>query len=137
MSKWIAVVILLLAAHFSASYLVPLDEAVRKTFGGLLAWAWPWAYGNRGPLGTIAQSSGFPIVGFWIAVTSGGLFVLAALALMSIWIPVSWWRVLAVAGAALSLILMGLFLDLTKLLPIAADLVILAAAAGRLPLAIH
>ena len=36
-----------------------------------------------------------------------------------IWVPSTWWRTLAAAGAVLLLCLMGLFLGPTKLIPIA------------------
>ena len=45
-----------------------------------------------------------------------------------IWIPFSWWRVLAAGGAILSLLLMAAFFGPTKLLPMALDLVVLWAA---------
>jgi hypothetical protein len=57
------------------------------------------------------------------------------MALIGLWVPSSWWRGLAASGAVLSVILMILFLDPTKVLPIAVDLVAVAAATGRLPLA--
>lgn len=92
----------------SGPQILVLDEAAKRTFGGLLGWAWPWAHGNHGPLGTVA-ASGFPIAGFFVAMTAAGL----------------------------SLIVMGLFLDVTKLLPIAADAFVLATAlTDRVPLAI-
>jgi hypothetical protein len=73
-------------------------------------------------------STGFPLPGFFLAVTSGGALILAALAAARIWVPFSWWRPLAAAGAGLSLLLMALFFGATKLLPIATAIVIIAAA---------
>lgn len=138
MFKWLAAVVLVIEAHFVASYLVPLDEQAKATFGGLLGWAWPWAYGNGGPLGQISPESGFPIVGFYVAVTATGLFLLSALSLVGIWLPQSWWRALAIAGAIVSLFLMVVFFGPTKLLPIAADLVVLwAALTNWSPVAAH
>ena len=123
--KWILLLFLILAMHTGASYLVPLDEKSQATFLGLLKWAWPWAYGDSGILGTIAPDpSGFPIVGFWIAVTSASLFLLAALGLFHIWIPISWLRGLTIAGAVLSIILMLLFFGPTKILPIILDILL-------------
>ncbi len=84
MSKWILVVLLGLQAHF-ASYLVPLDEPSQAEFGGLLLWFWPWAYGDAGPLGQITRGAGFPIVGFFLAATTGGVLALAALAVAGVW----------------------------------------------------
>ncbi len=119
MPKWILLVLLLLQAHFAASYLVPLDEQSQREFGGLLRWFWPWSYGDAGLLGEITLASGFPIAGFYIAVTAGGLFLLAALAAVGIWVPSGWCRLLAIAGAALLLLLMALFFGPTKLIPMA------------------
>src|SRR5215216_5080678 len=79
MSKWLFAALLVLQAHFAASYLVPLDREAQRTFGGLLRWAWPWSGGDSGPLGQVTVSSGFPLSGFFLAVTAAGLFFLAAL----------------------------------------------------------
>lgn len=72
-------------------------------------------------------STGFPIPGFFLAVTTAGVLILAVLAVLRTWVPFDWWRALAITGAVLSLFLMVLFIGLTKLLPIATALVILAA----------
>ena len=126
MSKWVLGITLLIGAHFSISYLVPLDKQAQVSFFGLLKWVWPWAYGDHGPLGRLSpEPSGFPIAGFFIAMTSGGLLFLAALAVLHWWIPVDWWRPLAIVGAALQLVIMALFLGPTKLIPIALDAFIL------------
>ena len=128
----------MLQAHFAASYLVPLDAQAQGGFGGLLRWAWPWATGDGGQLGTVTTSSGFPISGFFIAVTVAGLFILAALAMLGIWVPFAWWRILAIGGAVLSLFLMVMFFGSTKLLPIASDLVVFwAALTNWAPLPAH
>lgn len=129
MIRWMFVALLVIQSHFAASYLVPLDEQAQRTFGGLLRWVWPWAIGDRGPLGRMTSSS-IPISGFFLAVTTAGALLLAALAVGRIWVPFAWWRVLAIAGVGLSLTLMILFFGPTKLLPIATALVILAAALG-------
>jgi len=128
MSKWVFAALLVLGAHFGASYLVPLDQKAQQTFGGLLKWCWPWADGDSGPLGVMTVSSGFPVSGFFVAVTSAGLFLLAALAVVGKWVPFNWWRWTAGAGAALSLFLMVMFLGATKVIPIALDLFVLWAA---------
>ena len=128
MSKWLFAVLLVLQAHFAASYLVPLDREAQGTFGGLLRWAWPWSGGDSGLLGQVTVSSGFPLSGFFLAVTAAGLFILAALAVMGWWVPFGWWRVLAMGGAILSLLLMVGFFGATKLLPMALDLVVMWAA---------
>ena len=73
--------------------------------------------------------------GFFLAVTSAGLLVLAALAATKVWVPFNAWRWLATAAAVLSLSLMSLFFDVRKVIPIAFDLVVLWAAwdSGRHP----
>lgn len=119
MSKWILVLLLGLEAHFAASYLVPLDERSQREFGGLLRWFWPWANGDNGPLGQVTTTSGFPIAGFFLAVTTGGVLILAALAAAGIWVPSTWWRALATVGAVLLVCLMALFFGPTKVIPIA------------------
>ncbi|HSK10966.1 MAG TPA: hypothetical protein VK911_15395 [Vicinamibacterales bacterium] len=134
MPRWLFMTLLLLQAHFAASYLVPLDEGAQREFGGLLRWAWPWSIGDGGPLGRMT-ATGFPLAGFFIAVTAATMLFLAALALLRWWIPFDWWRALAMAGAALSLVLMVLFFGPTKLLPMATALAILAAALGYWPVA--
>jgi len=126
--KWLFAALLVLQAHFAASYLVPLDTEAQGEFGGLLRWAWPWSDGDSGPLGQVTASSGFPLSGFFLAVTAAVLFFLAALAVVGIWVPFSWWRVLTIGGVTLSLLLMAAFFGPTKLLPMALDLVVLWAA---------
>ena len=117
MSKWMLVVLLGLEAHFAASYLVPLDAPSQREFGGLLRWFWPWADGDGGPLGRVTTAAGFPLPGFFLAMTAATTCVLAALALMGLWVPAGWWRALAAAGAVLLVCLMALFFGPTKLLP--------------------
>jgi hypothetical protein len=124
MAKWLIAALLVFQAHFAASYLVPLDNTAQRTFGGLLRWAWPWADGDGGPLGNISSASGFPVAGFFVAVTAAGVLILAALAVGGILVPFFWWRALAVLGAGLSLVLMVLFFGPTKLLPMALALLI-------------
>jgi hypothetical protein len=125
MMRWMLVAILILQAHFAASYLVPLDEKSQGEFGGLLRWVWPWANGDHGPLGVVTTANGFPVVGFWLAMAVAAAFALAALALLGIWVPHGWWPVLAGGGAVLSILLMALFFGPTKLAPIALDLIVL------------
>jgi hypothetical protein len=131
LSKWLLVVLLVLQAHFAASYLVPLDEQSQREFGGLLRWVWPWAYGDGGPLGQITPAAGFPITGFFLAVTTAAMLVLAALAAAGFWVPSGWWRPLAVVGSALLLCLMALFFAPTKLIPMASALGTLYGALAR------
>jgi|SRR5215216_1983139 len=133
MLKWLFAALLVLQAHFATSYLVPLDSEAQATFGGLLRWAWPWATGDGGLLGRITTTR-FPIAGFFLAVTTAGVFIVAALAVMGWWVPFGWWRVLATGGAILLLVLMLGFFGATKVLLIALDLFVLwVALTDRLP----
>ncbi len=127
MHKWLFAALLALQAHFAASYLVPLDAQAQREFGGLLRWAWPWSIGDGGPLG-LMTASGFPLPGFFVAVTAATLLILAAMAVINLWVPFGWWKPLAMAGAVLSIVLMALFPGWTKLLPVATALAILGAA---------
>ena len=136
MLKWLFAALLVLQAHFAASYLVPLNREAQETFGGLLRWAWPWSIGDGGLLGRIPASGEYPTSGVWLAGGAALMFFLAALAVVGIWVPIGWWRVLAMGGAILSLSLMAGFFGPTKLLPMALDLVVLwAALTERLPAA--
>src|SRR5215213_9212591 len=56
MAKWLLAALLVLQAHFAASYIIPRDREAQRTFGGLLRWAWPWAIGDGGLLGRITTS---------------------------------------------------------------------------------
>jgi hypothetical protein len=121
-SKWFVVAFLALQAHFAASYLVPLDERSQREFGGLLRWFWPWADGDGGLLGRVTVADGNPLVGLFLAMGAATALGMAALAVAGWWVPSGWWRSLTVAGAALLLGLMVLFVGPTKLLPAAAAL---------------
>lgn len=103
--------------HFGASYLVPLEVKDQGAFGGLLRWVWPWGMGDSGFLGRISPGV-MPLAGFFIAMAAAGLCAMAALAVLGIWVPTSWWRVLAVVGASLLVVLMAGFFGPTKILPI-------------------
>jgi small-conductance mechanosensitive channel len=132
--NWLFTALLVLQAHFAASYVVPLDSESQREFGGLLRWLWPWSGGDSGLLGQVTVASGFPISGFFLAAIAAVLFVMAALAVAGFWVPLGWWRVLAGSGAVLSLVLMAGFFGATKLLPMGLDLVVLwAAITGWLP----
>ena len=130
--KWLIAVLLVLQAHFAASYLVPLDREAQATFGGLLRWVWPWSIGDGGLLGQIPPSGEYPVSGVWLG--GGAAFILAALAVVGWWVPFGWWRFLAMGGAILSLLLMVGFFGATKVLPMALDLLVLwLAITDRIP----
>ena len=123
MPNWLLAVALVIQAHFSASYLVPLDPKDPNLSSGplaLLPWLWPWSQSDAGFLGqTLPAASG--TVGFFIAMGAAGLSILAALGVVSILVPHDWWRPLAVAAGAASLVLMAGFFGPTKLLPMLLD----------------
>ncbi len=136
MWQWIIVGLLILEGHFAASYLVPLDGPSQREFGGALRWFWPWSDGDHGPLGAVTVANGFPIAGFYLAVTAAALLVLAAMGVLHWWVPPAWWRPLAGVGAVLSVVLMALFFGPTKLLPITLNLVVLwLVVSDRVPVA--
>lgn len=123
--NWLFSAFLVLQAHFAASYLVPLDSEAQREFGGLLRWVWPWSIGDSGLLGQIPVSLDLPLSGLFLAITAATFFFLAALAVVEIWVPFRWWRVLAGGGAILSLVLMTGFFGATKVLPMAFNLAVL------------
>lgn len=123
--NWLLSALLVLQAHFTASHLVPLDSEAQREFGGLLRWVWPWSGGDSGLLGQVTVASGGPLSGIFLAIIAASLFFLAALAVVDIWVPFRWWRVLAVGGAVLSLLLMAGFFGATKVLPMALDLAVI------------
>jgi hypothetical protein len=119
MSKWVMVALLLLQAHFAASFLLPLDAPSQREFGGLLRWVWPWSDGDGGPLGRIVTGGELPLPALWLALGAGTTLIAAALAAAGWWVPAAWLRPLATVGAALLLGLMALFLGPTKIMPAA------------------
>jgi hypothetical protein len=128
-ARWLFSALLILQAHFAASYLVPLDREAQREFGGLLRWAWPWSDGDSGLLGQLSVSSDLPLLGLFLAMIAATFFFCAALAVVEIRIPFGWWRILAGGGALLSLVLMAGFFGATKVMPIALNVVVLWAAA--------
>lgn len=122
MTKWMLVIWLGLQAHFAASCLVPLRDADKGAMGGTMRWFWPWANGDHGPLGTMVADGASPATGILMAITSASLFILAAMAVAGWWVPVSWWRPLAIAASGFSFVLMALFFGPTKVIPMACAL---------------
>ena len=86
-----------------------------------MRWFWPWADGDAGPLGVTTISSGFPVLGSFLAVISTALIFLGALAVAGLRLAFSWSRWLTISSAALSLFLMLTFFGPTKLIPITLD----------------
>jgi hypothetical protein len=120
-SKWMLVIALGLLTHFGASYLVPLEAKDQGALGGFLRWVWPWGMGDSGILGQVTPGV-MPLGGFWIAMAAAVLSAMAALAVLGIWVPTSWWRPLAIIGASLLVLVMVGFFGPTKILPILAGL---------------
>jgi hypothetical protein len=119
MSRWLFGAMLLIQAHFAASFLVPLDAGAQREFGGLLKWAWPWSEGDSGPLGQIPGEGVGLLIALLLAMVSGLALVMAVLAVFGIWVPQSWWRILTISGAIVSMLLFILFPGLTNILPLA------------------
>ncbi|ELY60629.1 hypothetical protein [Natronolimnohabitans innermongolicus] len=130
--NWLFAALLVLQAHFAASYLVPLDGDAQREFGGLLRWVWPWSDGDSGLLGQVSMSADLPLTGLFLALIAATLFFCAALAVVEIRVPFGWWRILAGGGAILSLALMAGFFGATKVMPMALDVVVLWAIATDL-----
>ena len=128
-ANWLFSGLLILQAHFAASYLVPLDRDAQQEFGGLLRWVWPWSDGDSGLLGQLTVSGDLPIIGLFLAMIAGTLFFCAALAVVEIWVPFGLWRLLAGVGAILLLILLAGFFGATKVMPMVLSAVVLWAAA--------
>jgi hypothetical protein len=118
MSKWLIFASLLIQAHFAASCLVPLREEDKHAMGGTLRWAWPWANGDSGPLGTMVADGASPTTVILLGITSSTLLLLAAMSVAGWWVPVAWWRTLAAAGAVLLVAMLTLFFGPTKLIPL-------------------
>lgn len=133
MPKWLLVVLLLLGAHFGASYLVPLQRGDQGLFGGLLRWVWPWSVGDRGFLGEL-DGIAMPMTGFVLAVGAAAALLLAVMSLLGWLIPPGWWRALVGIGGGLLLLASVGFLGVTKLLPVLLAALLLAAAFGRVAL---
>ncbi len=108
---------------FDATRAVTIDASPERI--------WPWADGDRGPLGPVTTGEGFPIAGFFLAAVTAVLFILAALAAAGVWVPARWWRPLSVVGATLLVCLMGLFFGPTKLIPAGVALATLYVALAR------
>jgi hypothetical protein len=117
MSKWLWALVLVIQAHFAASYVAPTQPHL-----GLFNYVWPWAVGDRGMLGVHPNLLGIALAG-----SAALASLLAALAVAGIRVPQAWWPRLAMVGAALELVLMIGFFGPTKLLPIALDIAVLAA----------
>jgi hypothetical protein len=131
--KWLLAVLLVVQAHFAASYLVPADKRTQGEFGGLLRWIWPWSEGDRGLFGARTPPN-LPLPGLWIAIAAAVLPFMAALATIGVWVPVEWWKALVVAGAGLSVVLMLGFLSPPKLVPLVLGVgLIVLALRGWLP----
>lgn len=78
------------------------------------------------------MSNGVPFAGLVVAMSAGGMLLLAALGLLGWWVPAGWWRGLAIGGSVALVVLMLLFFSPTKVLPIALALAVIAIATDRL-----
>lgn len=122
MNKWWWAIILVVQAHFGASYIVATKPGL-----GLFNFVWPWATGDHGLFGAHPNLLGIALGG-----AAGAISLLAALAVLGIWVPHAYWRLLAMVGAGLLLVLMLGYLSPTKLLPILWAIAVLVLAWMRL-----
>lgn len=127
---WILLLVLLvLAAHFSLTALVPLqigDDPPPWWVGGRLLWSFAeetdTVLVSRDARGALA-----PILG----ITSGVCFLMAAAALLRWRVPRKWFAGLIVAGAVFSIVLQVIWFTGWAILPLLVDVVLLWAIFGR------
>ena len=117
MTKWVWVAVLVVQAHFGASYLVGIERNL-----GLFNYIWPWATGDHGLLGTHPN-----LLGIALGPGSALLSILSILAIFGVWLPHDSWRALAIAATSVQLLLMVGYFGSTKILPIVYDLAVIAA----------
>lgn len=122
-------ILLLLAAHFSLTALVPLqagDTSPAWWVGGRLIW--PFAEETDTLLVSGDTLDTFtPILG----IMSGLCFLMAAAALLRWRVPSKWFSWLIVVGAILSIVLQVIWLTEWAILPLIVDAVLLWAVFGR------
>jgi hypothetical protein len=117
--RWIAVLLLLFAAHINLTALVPAAAGQAPPpwwVGGRLVW--PFGLDTH----TLLPSGGLldtltPV----LAIASALLFVLAAGALLHWVVPGQWFAALVVAGASCSLVLQVLWISPWAVLPLLLD----------------
>ncbi len=116
MMRTVALILLLLAAHFSLTALLP-GPAGKGTV------VWPFGPESRPVFGFLG-GGGRPLAQV-LAVIAGACFLLAALSLFGLLIPADWWTVLVVVGAVASIVLHLLYLSPFAILPLILDGVLL------------
>jgi hypothetical protein len=127
MTTWMVALLLALQAHFAISYIVALDRAnLEGWLPQLISWAFPWGQGDRGFLNPTGSTEAMAL-GFFIAAGSTLLSLAGVLSVLGIWLPREWWRPLAAAAAAVSLILLLGFFEPHKIVPILFNAGVLAA----------
>ena len=112
----LVLVLLLIAAHFNLTALVPLqagDPPPPWWVGGRLIW--PFAVETRTliPAGD-ALNTLTPI----LAITAAICFLMAAAALLRRLVPRGWFRGLIVAGAVLTIVLQAIWFTVWSVLPV-------------------
>jgi hypothetical protein len=116
--RYLLIVLLLLAAHFSLTALVPGEKA----------WVgWPFAVNSQPVLagvGSLAQPLG-QVATPLLALISGVAFLTAVLSLIGWLIPAELFGPLVIIGAGSSILLYALYAGVLALLPLGLDLFLL------------
>jgi len=122
---WLLIPALVLGAHFTMTYNVPA-RAGRGWSG------WPFAVGDWGLFGAVHGAAQHrtltELAGAALGAGATVGFVMAALSVVGLWLPGTWWHALALAASAASLVLMGGYLGRDKLPALTADLLVIAVA---------
>jgi len=115
--RYIVAVLMLLAAHFSLTSLVP-------GAAGKAMFYWPWATDSKPRIG-LPKGSLNIVLPRLLSVIAGAAFIGAFLSLFGLLIPATWWAPLLLAGIIASLLLFLMYLGPLAILPILIDAVLL------------
>jgi hypothetical protein len=118
--RWLLAVLFVVAAHFSLTPFAPATTGKAWLF-------WPFSADSRswlGFAGGLPAQSGSTLIPI-IAGLAGIGFIAAVVGLFWTGFPATWWRLVIIASAILSILLYVLFLGKWSILPLAIDLAIL------------
>jgi hypothetical protein len=120
--RWIALLLLLFAAHLNLTALVPAKAGQAPPpwwVGGRLVW--PFGLDTH----TLVQGSTLTTLTPLLGIASALFFVLAAGALLHWVVPEQWFAALVIAGSACSLVLQVVWISPWAVLPLLLDGVLL------------